>query len=354
MSLERLGDATEMLTYVLSLVVNIRNPNELWSDDNTTTKELKCHNCEFVPNALFQTATGSLVCLNCLVRSPKGVKIFHDKRLQEKILSIETKCHLHKEGCKWKGNVNAYAHHILENCVFAKMMCDHCEEIVHIKNIEFHKQTENCKNYETVKIKCCFDCGYIDNVLLMKMHIFDKCPKLKELKLLQNDNAKDSTGHISNTLQDVLVPFNYQCNEMIGITIHQLEQRRDHNFDVFLQNELHTRLSMIHDRKSNYHHVCLTTIQNHHIRSVVETLKKTKVIMTVVNKKKMYPDHATRDFKFVLPFQFNNTGHCYFYKMYALKGKDMPSNSETKTCYLDAHGLDLKIDIRYPNKFPMF
>ena len=76
--------------------------------------------------------------------------------------------------------------------------------------------------------------------------------------------------------------------------------------------------------------------------------------MTVVNKKKMYPDHATRDFKFVLPFQFNNTGHCYFYKMYALKGKDMPSNSETKTCYLDAHGLDLKIDIRYPNKFPMF
>ncbi len=325
----------------LSSLINVVNPFEYFSTDEST-KNVKCAKCKLIPNMLYHTSVGSLFCLDCVIHFRDGPQVCIDRRLQKMLRFTEVKCHLHTKGCEWKGNIQTFAEHLLGNCDFAKKMCNRCEEIVCAKDLCFHKETDECKYQETVKKKCRFGCGYVDSILLMKIHTFDKCPKLKEDERRQRRDDKDFT-----------VPFDQECHDAFEIELRGLD-RCDQYERLLLQNELPIELCVVRDQKSSYFHMYFTLFRTDHTHSVVETLKKTKVIVTVVNKNKTFPDHAARDYKFVLPFRTNNNCSCYFSKLYVMKEKDMLTNSETKTCYLDADGLDLKIDFQYPNKFPMF
>ncbi len=264
--------------------------------------------------------------------------------------NIDVQCNL--EGCKWRGVLQTYANHLMSNCDFAKSVCLNCKEIVCVKDVHVHVESNECKNHHTTEIECPSGCGYKNQRWFMKVHSFDKCPKSKRKCPLEDDNDRDRTERVSREHRRLIVSFNQQCNDTFEMKICQLDFHDE--IIMCLQNVIPVELWMTTDCFFDYLNVHIVSCREIHVDSIFETLKQTTVTLTLVNQDKSGPDHETRDFKTIIPFDTSHLDNELFSKLKVIKTENMLSNSETNTCYFHDNGCEIKIDFRYPNKLRNF
>ena len=342
--------------HTLFNLVDVDNPNEIVSDDKAT-KNIRCSECTCVQFSMFQLICGTLLCFDCVLKQCDRSEMCLDRRLEKMVYHIEVRCHLQKKGCKWKGNLETYPEHLLTECDFAQIVCGRCNEIVHVKNATVHKESDRCKNHDTTEIQCPLDCGYRSQRWFMEIHNFDKCPKSKQIPLLEEHDCtehddKDRTEHVSREHERFLVSFHQKCNDTFEMKINEMDFRNDKI--MLLQNVIPVKLWMVIDCFSECLNVHIASCQNTLTHSTFETLKRTMVTLTLVNKKKTRPDHETRDYKTIIPFDTSRSEDDLFSKFNVIKTKNMLSNSETNTCYCQNNECEIKIDFRFPNKLTNF
>ncbi len=317
-------DPIQTLRLSLFCLIDIDNPYEFLLKDEEIPFNIKCPKCKHIPHTIFQSENGVLLCFDCVCKSDDKERTYFDRRLNNMIFSTVTKCHLHEKGCDWTGKIEMYPQHILVNCDFAKIRCYRCNASICVKDMNVHEETYECINHDTIRVKCPFDCGYVD-----------KCPKSKKEKPSQENDNGDSTESDSRKCLEYLLMFHRNCHDVFETKING-RAHHDGNEIVVLQNMIPVKLLIILDHSSESLNVHVQLCQKVEIMSILKILKETIVTLTFLNKNKDCPDRETLNYKVILPYNPTLRENCIFSKLNVMKIKNMLFHSENKTCYYDA------------------
>lgn len=115
-----------------------------------------CVICKLVARDVHQVnCCGQLMCHQCLETAKKACPqtcphcrgnisghIFHDKKTQQKILSLSVYCSNKSYGCKWTGELRYHREHSEEHCMYKLTTCPDCHKQIPIEKIKQHHLNE--------------------------------------------------------------------------------------------------------------------------------------------------------------------------------------------------------------------
>ncbi len=344
----------ESLTHTLRCLVNINDPYVFPLVNQKALKTLFCFECRCIPDDPHQITSGLMKC-KCVRRNQTKMRTCRDNRLLKKIRNTITKCHFHKDGCKWQGPMKHYEAHIWNTCTFAKHACGNCNRHVPWCDMLAHRNSQECKNHHDLEVKCRFDCGYKCQRWFMDVHEFDKCPLMpkRTCSSFGNDNGRP-TECVANDIEQLMCSLNNRCNDIFRFKFKYDETNTRCKW-VCLQNTLPVQLILTCEPFSNNLNVYVVTCEEIHVESTMETLRNTDVTLRLVNKETKYPDPETRDRKMLLTFCTDGQSHfryknSIFFKLNAINVNSLFENGTTQTCYLENSEFDVEFHFEYPNR----
>eukprot|EP00118_Oscarella_pearsei_P023002 m.270782 g.270782 ORF g.270782 m.270782 type:complete len:421 (+) comp40544_c2_seq15:35-1297(+) len=95
---------------------------------------------QFCESCLFQQPArhGKIVCSECRKKLDEESDVFPDNKLDRKILSLKVKCRLHKEKCRWTGELRSIEDH-LNDCGYVRVECtNECEQMIKRREMAKH------------------------------------------------------------------------------------------------------------------------------------------------------------------------------------------------------------------------
>ncbi len=217
-----------------------------------------------------------------------------------RILSQTITCQLHKEGCKWTGELNDYKKHVTEQCLFPKQECDFCLEHVNRVDMNAHTETDACENKCPVFVDCPLYCEHQNQEWIMESHTADECPNSPIKCVLGNDcSLKDSKEKkcdehhricVSKNNRRIFDCLQNQCQETFCV---ECKWKNDFNKEIyrcghthFIQNKFNVQFEFYRSKRTG--HLEITVIENNFdnwgVGYINDFWKKTTVTVKMINQ----------------------------------------------------------------------